>query len=159
MARPLDELPLILQRYRKQAADTVNRIAREAARQGGGYLAADTAVDTGEARSNWVMTLDAPFEGVIPPYSPFPKLGNAAATAGRKEETANLSAVQAQHAAASAAFSAERNYEIVIRNNVPHIGDIEGGSSPQTAAGLLVRGLEAARRGIAGMWHIAPIGL
>lgn len=158
MALPLDQLPILLQRYRKQVADTVNRVAREAARQGGGYLASDTAVDTGEARSNWVMTLDSPFEATIPPYSPFPKLGNSAATAGRKQETANLSAVQAQHAAASLAFDAERQSEIYIRNNVPHIGDIEGGHSPQTAAGLLTRGLDAARKAVGGMWHIARIG-
>lgn len=150
MTRPLSDLPLIMRKYRPAIVKGVNRIAREAARQGGGYLARDTAVDTGEARSNWIMTLDSPSEVTIPPYSPFPKLGNAAATAGRKEETANLSAVQAQHAAASAAFNVERNSEIIIRNNVPHIGDIEGGSSPQTLPGLLSRGLAAAIGALSG---------
>lgn len=153
----IDQLPLVLQRYRKAIVSTTNRVAREAARQGGGYLARDTAVDTGQARSNWVMTLDAPFEGVIPPYAPLPKLGNSALTAGRKDETANLSAVQAQHAAASLAFNVEKNSEIYIRNNVDHIALIEGGHSPQTLPGLLERGLNAAMRAISGTWRIGPV--
>lgn len=155
MALNLDALPLILQHYKRQIVTTVNRVAREAARQGGGYLASDTAVDTGEARSNWVMTIDQPFESTIPPYAPYPKLGNAAASAGRKAETANLSAVQAQHAAASFAFDCSRNRSMIIRNNVDHIGLIEQGHSPQTGPGLLARGVDIAKASIAGTWRIA----
>lgn len=155
MALPLDQLPRILQKYRERLVPAVNRVAREAARQGGGYLASDTAVDTGEARSNWVMTLDAPFESVIPPYAPYPKIGNATYSAPRKTEVANLSAVQHQHTSASNAFTVERNSSIFIRNNVEHIGLIEQGHSPQTPAGLLARGLEIARLACRGIWRLA----
>lgn len=158
MALDLSLLPLVLQSYRKKIVASANRVAREAARQGGAYLAGDTAVDTGQARANWVMTIDQPFESVIPPYAPYPKLGNAAASAGRKAETANLSAVQGQHAVASLAFDAERNHSIIIRNNTPHIGLIEVGHSPQTASGLLKRGVDAAAKSVVGTWHISPYG-
>ncbi len=128
-----------MQKYRSRLGPAINRVVRESARQGGGYLASDTAVDTGEARSNWVMTLDRPFEGIIPPYAPLPKLGIAAMTATRKTE----------------AFGVERNSSIIIRNNVGHIGLIEQGHSPQTPAGLLARGLEIARLACRGIWRVA----
>ncbi len=152
---PLDRLPQVLQARRKEIAGLVNRVVRESARQGGAELAADTAVDTGTARSNWVATIDIPFESVIPAYSPYAKLGNAAATAARKEEVANLSAVEAQHDAATAAFDMERNTSVIIRNNVEYIGMIgEEGHSPQTAPGLLQRGLEVAKSAITGTWKL-----
>ena len=154
--QPLEMLPKVLQRRRAEVASLINRVAREAARQGGAELAADTAVDTGTARSNWVATLDYPFESVIPAYSPYEKLGDSALTAARKEETANLSAVEAQHAAATAVFDVEKNKEIHITNNVPYIEQIgELGHSPQTAPGLLGRGLSKAQQACAGLWRMA----
>lgn len=155
MAQPFANLPAIIRKRKVEVFDLTNRIAREAARRGGAYLAADTAVDTGQARSNWVMTLDVPFEAVIPAISPYPKLGNAQLTAARKSETTNLSAVEAQHSSAANAFDVRRNRVLILRNNVDHIGDIESGSSPQTPAGLLHRGLEAATASIAGKWRLA----
>jgi hypothetical protein len=153
MPRPLDELPLVLQKYRKAIGPAVNRVAREAARQGGAELAADTAVDTGQARSNWVMTLDTPFEEEIEAYAPIPRLGYSDPT--RKLETANLSHVEAQHASASQAFDVERNRSIHVRNNWEHIGEMEAGTlSPQTDAGMLRRGLEAAIKACVGRWKI-----
>ncbi len=152
---PLDRLPQVLRARRKEVVELLNRVVREAAAEGGTYLAKDTAVDTGVARSNWVATVDAPFESVIPAYSPYPKLGNAAASAARKGEGSNLAAVEQQHAAAFAAFDAEKNREIYIRNNVSYIGLIgEEGHSPQTAPGLLQRGLEYAKAGIIGTWKL-----
>lgn len=67
-----DDLPLVLQKHAGQLGRMVSQVAQKAALAGGAYLAEETPVDTGVARSNWVMTLDAPFEGVIPAYMPYP---------------------------------------------------------------------------------------
>lgn len=154
---PFHALPFVLEKRKREIANLVTHIARRAAAHGGAALAADTAVDTGEARSNWIMSLGAPSDVVIPPYFPYPKLGDAAATASRKGETLNLRGAMAQHAKTTAEFDVRRYSTIFIRNNVGHIGDIEGGHSPQTAPGLLGRGLEAARESVIGTWRLRPV--
>jgi len=68
----LDDLPRVLEGYREQIHKTVDRIAQRAALVGGDYLARETPVDTGYARSNWVGTINEPFIGTIPAYVPYP---------------------------------------------------------------------------------------
>lgn len=67
-----DELPAVLEGHRRQIGVMASLAAQQAALAGGTYLGEETPVDTGGARSNWVMTIDAPFAGVIPPYVPYP---------------------------------------------------------------------------------------
>lgn len=67
-----EELPAVLQAYRSQLFAITSKIAQKAALAGGDYLARETPVDTGVARSNWVATIGTPFGGVIPAYVPYP---------------------------------------------------------------------------------------
>lgn len=68
----LEDLPAVLEGYREQIYGTITRIAQRAALAGGDYLARETPVDTGFARSNWVGTIQEPFAGTIPAYVPYP---------------------------------------------------------------------------------------
>lgn len=68
----IENLPAVLTKYRDQIYTKVTEIAQKAALAGGDYLARETAVDTGYARSNWVMTINEPFAGVVPAYAPYP---------------------------------------------------------------------------------------
>ncbi len=72
MARLFDELPEVLHDYQDMVYAAVTLVVQKAALAAGTYLGQETPVDTGVARSNWVMTLDAPFGGVIPAYVPYP---------------------------------------------------------------------------------------
>lgn len=67
-----EQLPPLMQQYAVQIGKMVSLAAQKAALAGGTDLAAETPVDTGVARSNWVLTLEAPFGGVIPAYVPYP---------------------------------------------------------------------------------------
>lgn len=67
-----DDLPKVLKQHEDQLYRMVTLVVQKAALAGGAYLAEETPVDTGVARSNWVMTLDAPFVGLIPAYMPYP---------------------------------------------------------------------------------------
>lgn len=67
-----EDLPVVMQKYEQQIATLATLAVQRAALAGGDYLARETPVDTGVARSNWVMTVDAPFTGVIPAYAPYP---------------------------------------------------------------------------------------
>lgn len=82
-------------------------------------LTQDTAVDTGEARSNWVVTLGGPWPTPVPPFSPGKHLG--------KGERANLEASQAL----AAAVVTQRRYSeipVYITNNADHIGLLNEGA-------------------------------
>lgn len=67
-----DDLPAVMRGYEAQIGTMVTLAATRAALAGGAYLGEETPVDTGEARSNWIMSIDAPDILVIPPYVPYP---------------------------------------------------------------------------------------
>jgi hypothetical protein len=66
------DLPLVMRKHVEQLHDMVNAVMQRAALAAGDSAARETPVDTGVARSNWVMTLDAPFSGLLPAYVPYP---------------------------------------------------------------------------------------
>ena len=67
-----EQLPAVLEGYKSQIVALTSKIAQRAALAGGDYLASETPVDVGVARSNWVATIDAQFAGMIPAYVPYP---------------------------------------------------------------------------------------
>lgn len=102
-----------------------------------------TPVDTGRARSNWLVEIDAPAAGIRQPYSPGQKLGTG--------ETANLNAALEQAAGKVAQYKVG-NSEIHITNNLPYIQKLNQGSSKQApenfveiAVGAAIRSVEGAR--------------
>lgn len=123
-----------------------------------------TPVDTGKARSNWLVTVGQESFDVIEPFAPGEKLGIA--------ERANAQAALALGKNALSTFSlftaaslpgaptdlqqfvgiSGTNKVIYIQNNVDYIGLLNGGSSKQAPA-LFVQaavqaGIEKARRAL-----------
>jgi hypothetical protein len=103
-----------------------------------GALVDATPVDTGEARSNWQLSLGGAKGTVIPAYAPGKNLGRS------EKENAAL--------AKAAAKATVRGYRgvgrIVIENNVEHIEYLNQGSSPQAGAGFVERTVAREVRGL-----------
>ena len=94
-----------------------------------------TPVDTGLARSNWVVSLGTGRADVIAPHSPGRKLGIA--------ETTNASIAISMGSIVIA--GRRRGVPIVITNSVYYISSLDRGSSPQQSAGFVDA---AIRRGV-----------
>ncbi len=86
-----------------------------------------TPVDTGNARSNWLVSLSQPRQDQISPYAPGNKLGRG--------ERAN--AQNAINQGASVVGVARTGQDIYIVNNVDYIGDLNQGSSRQAPANFV----------------------
>ncbi len=89
-----------------------------------------TPVDTGAARSNWLVGRGRPRQAVIPPYAPGKKLGRG--------ERRNASA------AISAGFAAIRQFKtrpIFVGNNLDYIEFLNDGTSKQAPAGFVERAI------------------
>ncbi len=99
-----------------------------------------TPVDTGLARSNWLVTRVAPRQGTINAYSPGERLGIG--------EQQNAAGALAQGQAA--VRSRRPGEDIIIQNNVEYIGLLNDGSSQQAPANFVatavMAGISAVRR-------------
>jgi hypothetical protein len=93
-----------------------------------------TPVDTGKARSNWLVSNGSPMEDEIEPYSPGSKLGIS--------EDANAeAAIQQGKEAITQHPSGE---DIFIRNNVDYIERLNDGWSKQAPALFVELGIQQA---------------
>lgn len=68
----LRALPSLMRNYEGRLNEAVTQTVQKIALVAGDAFARETPVDTGVARSNWVMTRDETFTGVIPAYFPYP---------------------------------------------------------------------------------------
>lgn len=153
--RRFEDLPRILTARKAEVLGLVDQIMRHAATTASHALTAETPVKTGAARSNWVATHDAAFEGILPPYHPYNDLpSHVAAPPDRKFETANLESARAQNAAAIVEFSTKRNRAIIFRNNAEHIGLLNAGRSVQSEAGWFERAFEEVVHSVIGRWRL-----
>ena len=82
-----------------------------------------TPVDTGRARSNWIVQVGSAPSGVIEAYAEGSRLG--------RDESSNAAAALAQGEAAIANYVGGRGQAIHITNNVPYIGRLNEGYSAQ----------------------------
>jgi hypothetical protein len=158
----------------KRAADiprAVGSVARKCAAVIGENVAKDTPVDSGVARSNWLMGIDQILTYTIPAYAPYIKTsseiyaqraaeriaghGHVMGT-GDKEETANLVAVLSQHFTALQHFDPAVNNTIYLSNSLPYMEKLNMGSSPQTAAGFINRAVDTGIAAIRGMKLMGP---
>lgn len=113
-------------RARGQQVETgANQIKRRVALILDRELVMETPVDTGRARSNWVVSLQAPSTTERAPYSPGAGLG--------KSERANAAAALDQGMAVIGA--AKPGQSIFISNNVRYIGLLNDGHSAQAPSG------------------------
>lgn len=157
-----EDLPAVLQKYSEQIVPLVSMVVQRAALGGGDYLASETPVDTGMARSNWIMGVDERIEAVLPPYFPYPtyrvsKEVGEAESFSRKDEHGNLDAVRVQQANAAAGFSADRNSAIYITNSSPQIAVLNEGRSHQTDPGFFEKSPSIAIKAIKGTWRLREV--
>lgn len=92
-----------------------------------------TPVDTGRARSNWLVSLEEPSENEIEPY-----------VEGEKGSTGNenISAALAQGRDVVDKYGPGDT--IFITNNLPYIQQLNAGSSSQAPAGFVEQAVDAA---------------
>lgn len=87
-----------------------------------GAVVIATPVDTGRARSNWQVGLDAPVAGTIEPLAK-----------GTASTQASINAAKAE----IAQYDGARNKELHITNNLTYIGRLNEGWSAQAPAAFV----------------------
>lgn len=140
---PFSQMGAVIITWSKQSVGVATDAMKIAARAGDEAAVRATPVDTGKARSNWFVTVDAPIDIQLPPYVPYPKTSQAAGAG--IAETANASAAIAQGDAAVAGFDAAGNKTIYVQNSAEHIERLENGWSLQQPGSMLDIGLQAAK--------------
>ena len=113
------------------ASDTAKKIAETVVSD----LAFKTPVDTSEALSNWVVTLDKPNVGTIDPHYP-----------GEFGSTQVASAQQTINEARNILKQKKPGQPIYITNNVPYIRRLNDGHSGQAPAGFVERAVLIGRK-------------
>lgn len=95
-----------------------------------------TPVDTGRARSNWLVTIGTPAEGEVDSFPTGLDGSSAGAAANQALEQGRNTALQYTLGAGG----------IFITNNVRYIIYLERGHSAQAPKGMTSRGIQAAQR-------------
>lgn len=109
-------------------------VIRKAALAADQAVVVATPVDTGRARSNWVVSIGSPTSGTREAYVP---------GAGGATGAANSAAAISQGRTALAPYkNAERS--IYITNNLPYIRRLNDGYSAQAPAGFVQTAVKAA---------------
>lgn len=123
MARPFANLAEDMLRLSGTLAGNANNAVRGISAAIHEECVLATPVDTGKARSNWVVTLGTPFIGELNPYSPGSHLGIG--------ERANAeAAIQQGRNILGARQPSEGEAPVFITNNVDYLDKIR---SPQIA--------------------------
>lgn len=111
----------------------VNKVVKKTAVVVDQAVVLATPVDTGRARSNWIVSTGSPSGGTRKPYAPGSHLGTS--------ESGNAGGAIAQgHAAVSGRLPGQ---PIFIVNNLPYIEELNNGHSDQAAAGFVEKAIQA----------------
>lgn len=97
-----------------------------------------TPVDTGAARSNWIVSSGSEVDEVIDPYRPYPKQTDPT----KFFETAN--AIAAINAGEREIAATPVGQPIFIQNSVDYIGDLNYGATPLQANSFVEAAMYAA---------------
>lgn len=126
-------------RFRANEADrNVNRTVQRVGIAAHQTVAIGTPVDTGQARSNWFVTLGAPSGDTRPPFFP----GEQGSTGA-----ANVQAVLAE--GRGIIGQRKPGVDLWISNNLPYIGKLNEGSSAQAPAMFVQAAVAEAARVVA----------
>jgi hypothetical protein len=119
-----------MRRLGSNVAKNADALVRKCALAVDATVVLATPVDTGRARSNWQVELNAPAEGAREAYSP---------GKGRSTEGANTRAAIEQGKQVIATYNkgSSRDRSIHITNNLPYIGKLNDGHSAQAPAGFV----------------------
>lgn len=135
--RDFSQLPGDLMAAANRLEAGASRIQRDVTRVIHERVVYSTPVDTGRARSNWLVSADEPINYSIFPYAPGAYLGI--------DETANAEAAIEQGIAATASLTT-KNERVWIVNNVLYIADLNEGTSPQADAGFVELAIHDGKR-------------
>lgn len=135
--------PKEFERNMRKRARNVEQGAAQAVRKAA--LAIDAAVvlatpvDTGRARSNWQVSLNAPPGNTLPAYSP-----------GAGGNTGSANAQAALQQGADTVARSRPGDSIWITNNLPYIGRLNNGHSAQAPAGFVQKAITVGANAIKG---------
>lgn len=124
----------------RQVEEGVNEIVKKTAIVADREVVLSTPVDTGRARSNWLLSLGGPSTSEIEAY---------AKGKGGSSGAANANAAMAQ--AQSAVRGRRPEQDVYISNNLPYIGRLNDGWSAQAPAGFVQAAVQRAAAAIRNM--------
>lgn len=138
MANDLLSLANSLERKAKAIDEAASKTAVDTALAIVGDLAYKTPVDTSQALSNWITTLDSPSTAKILPHFP-----------GVQGSTQRASAAETINAAKRVLVNKKPGQPIFITNNQPYIKRLNDGYSGQAPAGFVERAVLIGRKMLA----------
>lgn len=124
----LDNLARRLERLSDRLVENRTKLVKKVAVTVDQAIVTATPVDSGRARSNWIVSIGAPVTAPIPAYSE----GKGGSTAA-----ANTAAATAQAQAVIGSYRGAAGQEIHITNNLPYIQKLNDGSSAQAPANFV----------------------
>lgn len=142
MIHPFSAMPAVMNATARDVDTGTTRIMKKAMRAIGETAVRTTRVDTGRARSNWVVQIDNPFRGEVPAYAPGNNLGIS--------EGANASAAISQQQAAIAVFDSRRHRAMHLTNNTPYIGILNDGGPRVPPGNMVEKAIQSAEISVAG---------
>lgn len=134
MAKDLRYLGTLMDKTALAVVQDANAFQNEIVSNTVAELARNTPVDTGKARSNWIVSLGSALIAIRAPFSPFASRHKHGA-GGSLGETRNQAGVVW---AASAVLGANKtSQDVYIANNLPYIQRLNEGWSDQAPAGFI----------------------
>ena len=127
----LEQFSVRIRDIGKQLPQRVSTLRRKTALVVDRELVMSTAVDTGRARSNWVVQVGQPSREELPPYVP----GESGSSS-----TANAQGAISQARAELSLDPGDK--DIYISNNLPYIQRLNTGWSAQSPAGFVQRAVQ-----------------
>lgn len=134
----------------RRLGENVDRAVKQIALAVHREVVQGTPVDTGKARSNWIVSINTPVTSEIKPYVPYPKFSKA--NGQQRSESGNFNAAVAQGEVVVA--SRRSGQTVYIQNNVKYIGRLNDGSSAQAPQMFVQRAVELAIRFLAGLRNL-----
>lgn len=134
----------------KAVSENSDRLVRKVALSVDQALVSGTPVDTGRARSNWIVQLDAASDQTIEAYAP----GSGASTVSD-----NTQAALAQGSREIAGYSGDHHSEIHITNNLPYIEQLNDGWSHQAPANFVQEAIALVAEAFHGVVLSSPGGV
>lgn len=138
MANDLLSLANSLERKAKAIDEAASKTAVDTALAIVGDLAYKTPVDTSQALSNWIVTLDAASTQKIAPHYP-----------GSQGSSQRASAAETINSARAVLKNKKPGQPIFITNNLPYIRRLNDGYSGQAPAGFVERAVLIGRKMLA----------
>lgn len=140
----LTDLAVLMDGLGARVSDFGNQVKKDVATTVLTDLVQVTPIDTGEAVSNWQVTLDSPAQSILPAFAPAPKGRMVKGTWEHKADpvaTAQGNVPPTIDAGNNTIQGAQPGQPIFITNNAEQIVPLNEGSSVQAPSGFVDRAL------------------